>query len=84
MTQQFRTMEKAKPQTRKDTCASELIAALFTPAEVEATLVSIHRRTDEDVGMRTHSHHGTLLNRERRWKSAVYSDVDGPREYHAQ
>ena len=77
-------MEKAKPQTWKDICASELIAALSTVAKVEATLVSIHRRTDKDACMRTHTHNGTLLNRERRWKSAVYSNVDGPREYHAQ
>ena len=58
------------------------MAALFTIAKtLEATWMSIDRGMDKEV---VHIYNGILLSHKKEWNIAIWSNMDGPRDYHTK
>ena len=70
-------LEKRKTPIWKDTRIPVFIAAL-----TEATEVSVNSWMDKEKVV--YIHNGILLNHEREWNIAIYSNMDGPRDYHSE
>ena len=66
---------------QKETCISVFIAALFTVARAWKQM-SIHRwMHEEDV---VHIYNGILLSHKKEWNNAIFSNMDGSRDYHTK
>ena len=53
----------------------------YNSQDMEATPVFINRWTDKDV---LHTHDGVLLGHEKEWNNAIWSNMDGPRDYYPE
>ena len=63
-------------------CSSVHCSTIYSSQEVEATYMSIDRGVDkEDV---EHVHNGVLLSHEKERNNGICSNMDGPRNYHAE
>ena len=57
-------------------------STIYKSRDIEATYISIDRWMDkEDV---VYIHSGILISHRKEWNSAIYSTMDGPREYHTK
>ena len=68
---------------QKDTCTPMFIAALFTIAGAWKQLKcpSTDEWIKKDV---VHIYNGILLSHKKEWNNAIYSNMDGPRDYHTK
>ena len=58
----------------KDTCTPVFTAALFA-------ITKTWKQPKADV---VHTYSGILLSHKKEWNNAIYSNMDGPRDYHAK
>ena len=74
---------KGKSMIWKETCTPIFIAVLFTVAKTQKQPnVCIDRGMDkEDV---VHIYNGVLFSYKKEWNNAICSNMDGPRECHAE
>ena len=73
-------LKKTKTLIQKDACTPMFITASFTIVKVWTTQVSIDRWIDKkDVVY----YNGILLSHKKEWNPAIFSNVDGPRDYYA-
>ena len=70
---------------QKDTCIPMFIAALFSivrtwkQCKCPSTDEWIKRMWDY-----THTHRGILLSHKKEWNNVIWSNMDGPRDYHTK
>ena len=53
----------------------------YNSQDTEVTPVFINRWTDKDV---LHTHDGVLLGHKEEWDNAIWSNMDGPRDYYTK
>ena len=53
----------------------------YNSQDKEATEMSMNRGMDKDV---IHMHNRILLSHKKEWNTGIYSNMDGPRKYHAK
>ena len=69
-----------KTLIRKDTCTPMFIAALFTMTKIWKQTKC--PSTDEWIKKMWYIYNKILLSHKKEWNNAIYSDMDGSRDYH--
>ena len=61
---------------------TQMFSTIYNSQDMEATYMSINRGMDKEGVV--HIYTGILLSHRNEWNNAIFSNVDGPRDYHTK